>query len=149
MLSVTYAEELQPFAMSHEPYAMSLYDSYVPTDISRLRKIDSRQNSLIKELRKAFHAGEPTDDGYCAIESVKTIEEAIRSGLRLRAVVFSESARNRVDKLLPQLAAQSEPVIVPDEVFSSAVATDTPQGVAAFVRIPQHPLARILEKHDP
>jgi TrmH family RNA methyltransferase len=121
----------------------------VPTDISRLRKIESRQNALIKELRKAFHGGELTDDGYCAIESVKTIEEAIRSSLRLRAVVFSESARNRADKLLPQLAAQVETILVPDDLFGSVVATDTPQGVAALVKIPQHELAKILERPEP
>ena len=90
-----------------------MYHRFVPTDLSRLRKIDSRQNSLVKELRKAFHSGEPTDDGFCAIESVKTIEEAIRSGLKLRAVMFSESARNRAEKFLPQLAAHFETVIVP------------------------------------
>lgn len=119
--------------------------SDVPAEVSRLRKIDSRRNSLIKEFRKAFHAGEPTGDGYCAIESVKTIEEAIRSGLRFRAVMFSESARNRADKLLPQVSTHVETVIVADDVFASAVATDTPQGVAALVKIPQHSLARIME----
>lgn len=117
-------------------------------DLSRLRKIDSRQNSLVKEFRKAFHGGELSDDGYCAIESVKTIEEAIRSGLKLRAVMFSESARNRADKLLPQFAAHVETVIVPDDVFSGAVATDAPQGVAAFVKIPQHDLAKVLQGND-
>jgi len=116
----------------------------VNTDLSRLRKIDSRQNSLVKDLRKAFHAGEPTQDGYCAIESVKAIEEAIRSGLRFRAVIFSESARNRADKLLPQISTHVETVIVPDEVFSGAVATETPQGVAALVKIPQYSLEQVL-----
>lgn len=117
----------------------------MPTDLSRLRSVSSRQNSLLKELRRAFRAGEATDDGYGAIESVKTIEEAIRSGLRLRAVVFSESARNRADRLLPQLSSHVETIITPDDVFSGVVATDTPQGVAALVRIPQHKLESILD----
>lgn len=120
----------------------------MPTDLSRLRSVSSRQNSLLKELRRAFHAGEPTDDGYCAIESVKTIEEAIRSGLRLRAVVFAESARNRADRLLPQLSSHVETILTPDDVFSSIVATDTPQGVAALVRIPQHDLDVVLQTED-
>ncbi len=80
-----------------------MYHHFVPIDVSRLRKIDSRQNALVKQFRKAFHTGERTEDGYCAIESVKTIEEAIRSGLRVRAVIFNESARNRAQRLLPQL----------------------------------------------
>ena len=121
----------------------------MPTQVSRLRRIDSRQNSLVKELRKAFHAGEPTGDGFCAIESVKTIEEAIRSGLRFRAVIFSESARNRADKLLPQISTHVETVILPDDVFSSAVATESPQGVSALVKMPQHSLERVLESEAP
>ncbi len=128
---------------------MRLYHEQVPTDVSRLRKIESRQNSLVKELRKAFHGGEPTDDGFAAIESVKTIEEAIRSGLRFRAVVFSEAARNRADKLLPQISTHVETVLVPDDVFSSMVATDTPQGVAALVKMPQHLLDKVMQAKDP
>lgn len=119
------------------------------TQLSRLRAIDSRQNALIKELRKAFRSGEPTDDGYCAIESVKTIEEAIRSGLRLRAVVFSRSAQDRAERLLPQVSSHAETVIVPDEVFQSLTATESPQGVAALVRIPQHDIDGVLDSECP
>ena len=114
-----------------------------------MRKIESRQNSLVREFRKTFHGEELTEDGCCAIESVKTIEEAIRSGLRLRAVMFNESARNRADKLLPQVSTHVETVIVPDDVFASAVATETPQGVAALVKSPQYSLARIMEAPNP
>ncbi len=120
----------------------------MPTDLSRLRSVSSRQNALLKELRRAFHAGERTDDGYSAIESVKTIEEAIRSGLRLRAVLFAESARNRADRLVPQLSSHVETIVTPDEVFSSVAATDTPQGVAALVRIPEHKLEDLLQVDD-
>jgi TrmH family RNA methyltransferase len=121
----------------------------VPTHITRLRKVDSRQNTLLKELRKAFRSGEPTEDGYCAIESVKTIEEAIRSGLRLRAVVFSKSAENRAERLMPQISSHAESVVVPDDVFASLAATETPQGVAALVRIPQRDLDQILKAPEP
>lgn len=114
-----------------------------------MRKIDSRQNSLVKEFRKAFHGGERTEDGYCAIESVKTIEEAIRSGLRLRAVIFSESARNRAQRLLPQLSAHVETVVVADDVLAGIVATEMPQGVAALVKIPQHTIEEIAGAGEP
>ena len=126
-----------------------LYHERVAIDVSRLRKIDSRQNALVKEFRKAFHTGESTDDGYCAIESVKTIEEAIRSGLRLRAVMFSESGSSRAQRLLPQLSNHVETVVVPDEVLASAVATETPQGVAALVRIPPHALEEVVDGTAP
>jgi TrmH family RNA methyltransferase len=107
----------------------------------RLRPIASRQNALVKDLRKAFAQAAPASDGSVAIEGVKLVEEAIRSGLRLRAVFFSESARERANRLLPQLSHATETVLLPDDIFQSAVATDSPQGVAALV----HPLASTLE----
>jgi len=107
----------------------------------RLRAIASRQNTLVKDLRKAFSQSTPADDGSVAIEGVKLVEEAIRSGLRLRAVFFSESARERANRLLPQLSHATETVLLPDDIFQSAVATETPQGVAALV----YPLVATLE----
>ncbi len=107
----------------------------------RLRPIVSRQNALVKDLRKAFSQAIPADDGSVAIEGVKLVEEAIRSGLRLRAVFFSESARERANRLLPQLSHATETILLPDDIFQSAVATETPQGVAALVQ----PLAATLE----
>ncbi|MDP9267492.1 MAG: RNA methyltransferase [Acidobacteriota bacterium] len=107
------------------------------TDRSRLRKIASSSNSTIQGLRKAFSRGEPTPDGFIAIESVRVIEEAIRSGLRFKAVFFAESAeaRNIIEKLLPQISSHAETFLLPDAVFQSAVATETPQGVAALVKL--------------
>lgn len=107
----------------------------------RLRPIASRQNALVKDLRKAFSQATPADDGSVAIEGVKLVEEAIRSGLRLRAVFFSESGRERANRLLPQLSHSTETILLPDDIFHSAVATDTPQGVAALV----YPLTATLE----
>jgi TrmH family RNA methyltransferase len=107
----------------------------------RLRPVASRQNALVKDLRKAFAQGAPAADGTVAIEGVKLVEEAIRSGLRLRAVFFAGSAHERANRLLPQLSRSTETILLPDDVFQSAVATDTPQGVAALV----HPLVSTLE----
>ena len=46
-----------------------------------------------------------------AIEGVRIIEEAIRSGLKFQAVFFSENARNHAARLLPQIASQTETLI--------------------------------------
>jgi len=115
----------------------------------RLRRVSSRQNPLVKDLRRAFQQGEPTAEGDAAIESVHLIEEAIRSGLRFRAVFFSQSAQSRAERLLPQLSTHVETVLLPDEVFQSAVATETPQGVAALVRLKQHQLDDVLAVAEP
>jgi TrmH family RNA methyltransferase len=115
----------------------------------RLRRVASRQNALVKELRRAFHQGEPTADGYIAIESVRTIEEAIRTGLRFHAVFFSESAHARAERLLPQISTHVETLLLPDDAFESAVATETPQGVAALVKLKTHKLEDLLAAPDP
>lgn len=101
----------------------------------RMRRVASRQNARIKELRRLFHEAAPSDKSEVAIEGVRLLEEAIRSGLRLETVFFSESARERAHKLLPQLSTHTEVLLLPDEVFASAVPTETPQGVAALVRV--------------
>src|SRR6516225_6978403 len=103
--------------------------------VSRLRRVTSRQNSLVKELRKAFSQGEPTEQGAVAIEGLRIIEEAIRSGLRFQAVFFSESGSAHAARLLPQISSHTEAVLLPDDVFTSAVSTETPQGVAALVKL--------------
>ena len=116
-------------------------------DRDRVRRVSSRQNALVKDLRRSFSQAELVD-GYCAIEGIRVIEEAVRSGLRFRAVFFADSAAPRMDKLLPQISAHAEILALPDEVFSSAVATETPQGVAALVRWPTFSLDDLLQSPE-
>lgn len=114
------------------------------TQQERLRGIAGRHNALIKEVRRAFARGELTPDGECAVEGVRIVEEAIRSGLHLRAVLFSESAQARAGRLLPQLAAQVETLLLPDKLFTSMVPSETPQGVAALVGMKSYTLGDLL-----
>ena len=113
---------------------------------SRLRRIEGRHNALVKELRRAFDHGELTPDGYCAIEGLRILEEAIRSGWRFRAVFFSETGAARAGRLLSQLGAQVETLLLPDKLFASIVPSETPQGVAALVRWKEFSLKEVLAK---
>ncbi|HEY6249540.1 MAG TPA: RNA methyltransferase [Candidatus Angelobacter sp.] len=115
---------------------------------SRLRPVSSPQNALVKELRKAFSQSGLTEEGLVAIEGVRILEEAIRSGLRFQAVFFSESGRAHAQRLLPQISSQTEVLLLPDAVFSSAVDTETPQGVAAMVRPKIFRLEEVLQGAD-
>jgi RNA methyltransferase, TrmH family len=113
---------------------------------ARLRRIEGRHNTQVKDLRQAFSRGELTPDGYCAIEGFRILEEAIRSGLRFRAVYFSESASARAERLLSQLGAQVETLLLPDKLFAGVVPSDAPQGVAALVRWKEFSLEDVLAK---
>ena len=77
---------------------------------SRLRSVAGRHNQSLKELRVAFRRAELTPKGECAIEGLKLIEEALRSGLHLESIFFSEAAKSIASKLLPQIADRTETV---------------------------------------
>jgi TrmH family RNA methyltransferase len=112
----------------------------------RLRRIEGRHNPLVKQLRQAFSRAELTEGGDCAIEGLRILEEAIRSGLRFSAVFFRESAQDRAERLLPQIGAQVETLLLPDKLFDSLVPSESPQGVAALVRLKEFSLADVIER---
>jgi TrmH family RNA methyltransferase len=112
----------------------------------RLRRIEGRHNPLVKQLRLAFSRAELTEKGECAIEGLRILEEAIRSGLRFSAVFFRESAQDLAGRLLPQLGSQVETLLLPDRLFDSLVSTESPQGVVALVRLKEFSLEDILER---
>jgi RNA methyltransferase, TrmH family len=112
----------------------------------RLRRIEGRHNALVKELRQAFSRAELTPEGDCAIEGLRIVEEAIRSGLRFRSVFFRESAEEITARLLPQIGSHVETLLLPDELFDSAVPSETPQGVAALVKLKSFTLEEITER---
>ena len=112
----------------------------------RLRKIEGRHNSLVKEVRHAFAKAELTESGDCAVEGARIVEEAIRSGLRFKAVLFKQSAQNLADRLLPQIGSHVETLLLPDKIFDSTVPSETPQGVAALVRLRESKLEDLVER---
>ena len=101
----------------------------------RLRRVASRQNARVKELRRGFTEATPNEKGEVAIEGMHLVEEAIRAGLRLGTVFFSKSAQERAHKLIPQISSHAEVLLLPDDIFASAVPSETPQGVAAQVKV--------------
>lgn len=119
-------------------YDRRLFEKLMPETIAcqgRMRRVSSRQNARVKELRRLFHEASPSEKGEVAIEGVHLVEEAIRSGLRLEMVYCSESVQERTQKLLPQLSSHTEVLLLSDENFASAVPSEAPQGIAALVRV--------------
>jgi TrmH family RNA methyltransferase len=125
---------------------MSRTSETAPSPQQRLRRIEGRHNAFVKELRQAFAHAERTEDGSCAIEGLRIVEEAIRSGLRFRAVFFKESAQNLAERLLPQIGAQVDTLLLPDKLFDGIVPSENPQGVAALMRLREFSFADVLER---
>lgn len=94
----------------------------------------SRENRWLKKFRLTLRGGEPTPDGYVGIEGVRLVEDALRSGLDVAAVLVSASAEPHLERLASLLEPRVRFLRTSDRLFSSAAETQTPQGVAALVR---------------
>ena len=98
---------------------------------TRLRLVESRQNPRVKELRAALSRTGRTPSGLIAIEGEHLIAEAIRSQLRIATIFLRDGYQPPF-----ALPSDAEPLLLPSDVFSSAVATEQPQGIAALVHPP-------------
>src|ERR1700692_3028152 len=98
--------------------------------------ITSRDNRWLKEFRMALRGGLQTESGFVGVEGVRLVEEALRSGCRIEAVLFSESGERHHERLAP-LPARPEmafPILATtDRLFEGMADTEHPQGVAALV----------------
>jgi TrmH family RNA methyltransferase len=104
----------------------------------QLRRIESRHNGRVKELRAAL-AGSGrtpgrTPDGLIAIEGEHLVREALRSRLRFATVFFRDDYNPAYE--LPNVAPDVEHLLLPADIFASAVSTEQPQGIAALVHAP-------------
>lgn len=98
--------------------------------------LTSRDNRWLKEFRLALRGGVPTPSGCCGVEGVRLVEEALGSGCRVEAVLFSEAGERHRERLAqyvnrPEMAF---PVLrTTDRLFEGIADTEHPQGVAALV----------------
>ena len=114
---------------------------------AHIRIVQSRQNARVKELRAALRKSEKTAAGLVAIEGAHLVEEALRSGLRIETVFVRSGSLALLGGL--RLADDAEILELPADVFSSAVTTEAPQGVAALVEAPVFSLEQVLAKPSP
>ena len=98
--------------------------------------ITSRENRWLKEFRVALRGGLATEKGCVGVEGVRLVEEALGSGCRVEAVLFSESGERHRERLAPLIGRREMafPVLkTTDRLFEGIADTEHPQGVAALV----------------
>lgn len=118
------------------------------------RIVQSKQNSRLKDLRRALaHPGRDSSSlagrdsrGLAGIEGTNLLEEALRAGLRAPCVFVAQGAEHLLDGLA--LPAEIEVLLLPRELLNSALATETPQPVAALVEPPDWSWADVLGGTD-
>jgi TrmH family RNA methyltransferase len=106
------------------------------------RRVESRQNTRVKELRAGLSRGLKTAHNHIAIEGLHLVQEAVRSGLNLETVFLQEGHEG----LLQQFpSGNAEVLILTGDVFLSATMTEHPQGVAALVEAPQFTVQALFQ----
>ncbi|HKN74128.1 MAG TPA: RNA methyltransferase [Candidatus Acidoferrum sp.] len=107
--------------------------------------LTSRDNRWLKEFRMALRGGLPTESGSVGVEGVRLVEEALRSGCPIEAVLFSESGERHHERLAPFIGRpeMAFPTLrTTDRLFEGLADTEHPQGVAALV----HPRSSTLDE---
>ena len=106
------------------------------------RIVQSRQNVRVKELRASITRGARSERGLLAIEGEHLLREALASGLEL-VTVFVQAGR---EALLDQIRVprDADTLVLPPEIFASAVDTESPQGIAALVKPRAFTLEEVL-----
>jgi TrmH family RNA methyltransferase len=101
------------------------------------RRVESRQNARVKELRAGLSRGMKTARDHIAVEGLHLVQEAVKSGLKLDTV-FLQEGHEELAQQFP--STQAEILILSEDVFLSAAMTEHPQGVAALVEPPHFQL---------
>jgi TrmH family RNA methyltransferase len=111
-----------------------------------IRIVQSKQNSRLKDLRRALaHPGRDSG-GLAGIEGPNLLEEALRAGLRISCVFVAQGSEQLLEGLA--LPAETEVLALPRALLDSALATETPQPVAALVEPPNWSWAHLLGGAD-
>ena len=108
--------------------------------MSRIDRITSPANPLLREIRRAVARGDTvridaTNEGLWIAEGFHLLEEALRSELVVPVILAAESVRSTVERHAGGLRGTRIQVL-PDALFETVAVTETTQGVMSLVRPP-------------
>jgi len=112
-------------------------------------RLTGKDNTLLKTLRKLNRNPEKDSGGRMAVEGIRVLEEAEKSGCETEAVVITEDfgKEPRENNLLERWSARGIRVFqVGEKLFASISAVRAPQGAMALLRAPRHALKDIIPK---
>jgi RNA methyltransferase, TrmH family len=121
-----------------------------------IRNIESSTNSLVKVFRHALNEG-VTREGWIAFEGPLLLEEALHASTegseagrcRIQTVLASRTAAEKFARLIERLPKEAELAQVPDGLFDRLTQTESPQGIAALVELPEPSLDAVLAGRGP
>jgi len=113
-----------------------------------IRSITSRDNSLLR-LARAVRDGKDTE--YIFVEGLRLCEEALRSSLKIEALIVSEELlrKERVAGSIEELSrASRRSASVSEKLLESISYTKTPQGIVVLARRPESSQERLSASID-
>src|SRR5579864_533249 len=95
--------------------------------------ISARENHWLKRFRVALAGPPASGEITLGIEGARLVEEALRSNIKVEAVLVSESGRKHLARIIPRIGRETRLLATTDALFQNLAATETTQGVAAIV----------------
>jgi TrmH family RNA methyltransferase len=95
--------------------------------------ISARENHWLKRFRVALEGPSTSGEITLGIEGMRLVEEALRSNIRVEAVLVSESGRKHLARIIPRIGRETRLLATSDALFNNLASTETTQGVAAIV----------------
>ena len=106
------------------------------------RIVQSAQNSRLKELRRALASPGRNESGSVGIEGPNLLAEAVRAGMRVRCVFVAQGSERLLETI--DVPGEAELLAMPRALLDAALATETPQPVAALVEPPDWTWAHLF-----
>src|ERR1035441_7002401 len=110
-----------------------------------VRIVQSKQNARLKLLRRSLAHPGGDNGGLAGIEGPTLLEEVLRAGSRIECIFVAQGAEHMLEVL--NLPPETEILLIPRELLDSALATETPQPIAALVEPPDWTWAHMLGGH--
>src|SRR4051794_14549882 len=111
-------------------------------DVSRIERISSLQNPLLKSVRRAIQKGSITDEGCLVTEGFHLFEEAVNTGMAIEAIIGTAQGLAGVGDFSTRV------IELLDSTFRDLSSMETPQGIMALVKAPAWDRA-ILNQGNP
>ncbi len=106
----------------------------VPTAVrTKSERLESRENRWLKRFRAALQERPGEQASPVGVEGPRLVEEGLRSGLEIEALLVADSAERHLARLKALLPAGLRVLRTSDRLFASVAGTETPQGIALLV----------------
>ena len=100
-----------------------------------MQRISSKDNSLIKHIKKLKEKKYRQQYGEYVVEGLKLIKEAINENAKISKIIICESEDNTemIENHLRYEIARFDCVLVPHNIFKTLYDVETPQGIMAII----------------